>query len=352
MSESVEKVKSAASVPDPGRLAAYLKGRLPGLCGAIIVEPIGGGQSNPTFVLKAGGRRWALRAKPGRVADLLPSAHQIEREFRVLAALEGSGIPVPRVHALCTDEDVIGRAFYVMDYVEGRVFQDPRLPEFTTAERAELFADMNRVLARLHGLDYQALGLGDYGKPGDYLARQIGRWSRQYRASETETIEAMDRLIAWLPSCIPPNETTTLVHGDFRLDNLIFDAAQPRVVGVVDWELSTLGSPLADFAAHCLVFHFPPGRHRGLAGVDTAALGLPSEAEYVARYCANTGRAAIGNWDYYIAFNCFRMAAIVQGIRKRAELGTAAAANALEFGRGARLLAEMGWDRAQRMGAA
>jgi aminoglycoside phosphotransferase (APT) family kinase protein len=231
------------------------------------------------------------------------------------------------------------------------VFQDPRLPELASAERGELFADMNRVLARLHGLDYAALGLGDYGKPGDYLARQIARWSKQYRASETEPIEPMDRLIAWLPTCIPADEATTLVHGDFRLDNLVIDAREPKVVGVLDWELSTHGSPLADFSYHCCVFHFPAGRHRGLGDASPAALGIPTEAEYVATYCRNTGRAAIGDWDYYLAYNFFRMAAIVQGIRKRAEQGTAAAANALEMGRGARLLAEMGWQRAQRIGA-
>lgn len=350
MTDAVQRVRSAASLPDAGRLAAYLRGRLPGV-GQVDVEPLGGGQSNPTFLLAAGGHRYALRTKPGRAADLLPSAHQIEREYRVLGALADSGVPVPRVYELCTDEEVIGRAFYVMDFVDGRVFQDPRLPELTRGERTAIFADMNRVLARLHGLDYAALGLGDYGKPGDYLARQIARWSKQYRASETETIDAMDRLIAWLPTCIPADEATTLVHGDFRLDNLVIDAREPKVVGVLDWELSTLGSPLADFSYHCCVFHFPAGRHRGLGSVDHAALGIPTEPEYVASYCRHTGRAAIGNWDYYLAYNFFRMAAIIQGIRKRAELGTAAAANALEVGRGARLLAETGWERAQRVGA-
>ena len=350
MNDAAQRVKSAASLPDAGRLSAYLAGRMPGV-GRLAVEPLGGGQSNPTFVLTAGDRRYALRTKPGRAADLLPSAHQIEREFRVLAALDGTGVPVPRVHVLCTDEDVIGRAFYVMDFVDGRVFQDPRLPELSNAERGALFADMNRVLARLHGLDYQALGLGDFGKPGDYLARQIARWSKQYRASETEPIEAMDRLIGWLPTCIPPGEATTLVHGDFRLDNLVIDAREPKVVGVLDWELSTLGSPLADFSYHCCVFHFPPGRHRGLGDTNLAQLGIPTEAEYVASYCRNAGRAAIGDWDYYLAYNFFRMAAILQGIRKRAEQGTAAAANALEMGRGARLLAEMGWQKAERVGA-
>jgi aminoglycoside phosphotransferase (APT) family kinase protein len=351
MTDTVERARSAARLPDAGRLTAYLAGRLPGAGGGVEVEPLGGGQSNPTYLLRAGGRRYALRTKPGRAAELLPSAHQIEREFRVLGALAASGVPVPRVYELCGDEDVIGRAFYVMDYVEGRVFGDPRLPELAAAERGALFADMNRVLATLHGLDYQALGLADYGKPGDYLARQIARWSKQYRASETEPIAGMDRLIEWLPGRIPASETTSLVHGDYRLDNLVVDAHAPRVVAVLDWELSTLGSPLADFSYHCCVWHFPAGAFRGLGGVDCAALGIPTEAEYVAAYCRHTGRAAIEHWDYYLAYNFFRMAAIMQGIRKRAELGTAAAQNAMEYGAGARRLAELGWERARRMGA-
>ena len=340
-----------AAVPDGARLAGYLRGRLPGDFMSVEVEPLAGGQSNPTYLLTAGSRRYALRTKPGRSADLLPSAHQIEREYRLLAALAGSGVPVPAVYHLCTDEDVVGRAFYVMEFVAGRSYSDPRLPALTAAERAAVFADMNRVLARLHCLDYRALGLEDFGRHGDYLARQIARWSKQYRASETQSIAAMDQLIQWLPTRIPADDGTCLVHGDFRLDNLVLDASEPCITAVLDWELATLGSPLADFAYHCCVWHFPVGLYRGLAGIDTAALGIPAEADYVADYCRRTGRPPIAHWDYYLAYNFFRMAAIVQGIAKRAEQGTAAGANAMEFGRGAVQLAQMGWERARMIGA-
>jgi aminoglycoside phosphotransferase (APT) family kinase protein len=341
----------ATAVPDGTRLGEYLRGRLPGVDGPLEVTPLGGGQSNPTYLIRAGEQHYALRTKPARLADLLPSAHQIEREYRVLGALGGSGVPVPAVHHLCTDEDVIGRAFFVMDFVAGRVWTDPRLEALSAAERGQLFDDMNRVLATLHKLDYQALGLADFGKPGDYLARQIARWSRQYRASETTPVPAMDRLIDWLPTSIPADDGTCLVHGDFRLDNLVIAPDQPRIIAVLDWELATLGSPLADLAYHCCVYHFPVGLYRGLAGVDCAALGIPAEADYVASYCHRTGRPPVANWDYYLAYNFFRMAAIVQGIRKRAELGTAASANALEFGSGVLQLATMGWELARRLGA-
>ena len=343
------RVRSAGGVPDAARLARYLAGVLPGFDGPLTLERLAGGQSNPTFSVSAGGRRYALRMKPGPAAELLPSAHQIEREYRVLAALAGSGVPVPRVHHLCGDESVLGRAFYLMDFAAGRVYTDPRLPELSRLERAALFADMGRVLAQLHGLDPAALGLSDFGRPGRYLARQIARWSQQYRASETQPIAAMERLIEWLPARIPTEDSSCLVHGDFRLDNLVIDAQAPRVVAVLDWELATLGHPLADFAYHCLAWRFPAGALRGLAGADLAALGIPAEAEYVAAYCAHAGRGPIADWDYYIAYNCFRMAAIVQGIAKRAELGTAAAANAREFGSGARQLAELGWQLARQI---
>lgn len=342
---------SAKAVPDGARLGEYLRGRVPGVAGPLEVVPLGGGQSNPTYLLRAGAYRYALRTKPAPAADLLPSAHQIEREYRVLGALAGSGVPVPAVHHLCTDEDVVGRAFFVMDFVAGRVWTDPRLEALSALERGRLFDDMNRVLATLHTLDPRALGLGDFGKPGDYLARQIARWSKQYRASETTPVPAMDRLIEWLPTRLPPDDGTCLVHGDFRLDNLVIAADEPRVIAVLDWELATLGSPLADLAYHCCVYHFPVGLYRGLAGVDLAALGIPAEADYVGRYCRRTGRAPVEHWDYYLAYNFFRMAAIVQGIRRRAELGTAASADALEFGSGVEQLAAMGWDLARRVGA-
>jgi aminoglycoside phosphotransferase (APT) family kinase protein len=332
------------------RLGDYLRHYAEGFTRAPAVQRLSGGQSNPTYRIDAGGRCYALRTKPAPVALLLPSAHQIEREYRVLKALAQTDIPVPTVHHLCVDESVIGRAFYLMDFVPGRVFVDPRLPEVEPTLRAALFDDMNRVMAALHRVDWVALGLSDYGKPGAYLARQIARWSRQYRASETERIEAMDQLIDWLPRALPPDDVTALVHGDFRLDNLVFDADRPRIAAVLDWELSTLGSPLADFAYHCCVWHFPVGLYRGLSG-EAHPAGVPHEDEYRCRYRERSGHDADAHWDYYIAYNFFRMAAIVQGILKRSLEGTAAAADAEAFGRGARRLAELGWARAERIRA-
>ena len=349
MSHDANAAGAAVGGPDPQRLAAYLEQHLPQCRGPLGLERIGTGQSNPTYLMSAGGQCYVLRTKPGRAADLLPSAHQIEREYRVLAALESSGVPVPRVLLLCTDESVVGRAFYVMQFVAGRVLVDPRMPGQSWRERGAIFADMNRVLARLHGLDPVALGLADFGRPGQYLARQIARWSRQYRASEGARIDDMERLIEWLPAHLPADDSTCLVHGDFRLDNMVIHENEPRVIAVLDWELATLGSALADFAYHCLAWHFPVGTYRGLAGVDVAQLGIPTEAEHVAAYCRHTGRATIADWDYYIAYNCFRMAAIVQGIARRAELGTAAGADAAVFGRGARTLASLGWQRALKV---
>lgn len=333
---------------DAGRLGDYLRAHVDGFGRTPSIRRLTGGQSNPTYLVEAAGCRYALRTKPARSAALLPSAHQIEREFRVLGALAGTAVPVPAVYHLCTDEEVVGRAFFLMEFIDGRVYADPRLPALSADERHVVFDEMNRVLATLHGVDWQAAGLADYGKTDAYLARQIARWSRQYRASETEPIAAMDRLIAWLPTAIPPEQATTLVHGDFRLDNLVFAADRLRIVGVLDWELSTLGSPLADFAYHCCVWHFPAGLYRGLAGIAYPA-GIPAEEDYRRLYAQRTDRLAIPHWDYYLAYNFFRMAAIVQGIRKRSLEGTAAAVDAAEFGRGARRLAEMGWARVERI---
>jgi aminoglycoside phosphotransferase (APT) family kinase protein len=292
-----------------------------------------------------------MRAKPGPAAKLLPSAHAVDREFRVMDALGRAGLPVARMHVLCEDEAVIGRAFYVMEYVAGRVFWEQSLPGAAPAERTAIYDEMNRVIAALHTVDYAAAGLADFGKPGNYFARQIGRWSRQYVASETEKIDAMDRLIAWLPGAIPPGDETTVVHGDYRMDNFIFHPREPRILAVLDWELSTLGHPLADFSYHCMSWHIPPAQFRGIAGLDLAALGIPDEAPYIAAYCRRTGRERIGHWDFYLAYNMFRLAAILQGIMKRALEGTAASAEALDAGRRARPLAELGWQYARRAGA-
>jgi aminoglycoside phosphotransferase (APT) family kinase protein len=336
---------------DVGALDAYLREQVAGFRGPLDVEQFKGGQSNPTFLLRTPGARYVLRAKPAPAAKLLPSAHAVDREYRVITALGGAGVPVPRTFALCVDEGVIGRAFYVMDYVEGRVLWDQALPGMSPDERRAIYDEMNRVIAQLHGVDYQAIGLESYGKPGNYFARQLDRWSKQYRASETEKIEAMDRLMAWLPGAIPPGDETTIVHGDYRLDNLVFHPTEPRILAILDWELSTLGHPLADFSYHCMSWHIPPAQFRGIAGLDLPSLGIPTEEEYVATYCRRTGRDRIGNWDFYLAYNMFRLAAILQGIMKRALDGTAASREAADAGKRARPLAEMGWRYAQRAGA-
>jgi len=331
---------------DTGALEGFLGDR--GFRGPLAVEQFKGGQSNPTYLISGKGGRLVLRAKPAPAAKLLPSAHAVEREFRVITALGKAGFPVPRTHFLCEDEGVIGRAFYIMDYVEGRVFWEQSLPGMSARERGAIYDEMNRVIAALHAVDYAAAGLADFGKPGNYFARQIGRWSKQYRSSETEPIEAMDRLIAWLPEHIPAGDETTIVHGDFRMDNLIFHPSEPKILAVLDWELSTLGHPLADFSYHCMSWHIPPGEFRGIAGLDLESLGIPREPDYIRSYCTRTARDGIGNWNFYLAYNLFRIAAILQGVAKRALEGTAASAQALDAGRRARPLAELGWKYAEK----
>jgi aminoglycoside phosphotransferase (APT) family kinase protein len=331
---------------DVDRLARYLAGRIP-LFGALAVRQFKGGQSNPTYLLEAGGRRYVLRRKPP--GKLLPSAHAVEREYAIMTALAGTEVPVPRTWCLCEDPEVIGTAFFVMDHVAGEVHWDPTLPGMDRAQRRTLWLEINRVIAALHHVDYAALGLQDYGRPGNYIQRQIERWTRQYRSSETERIEAMDNLIDWLPQNIPPGEETTVVHGDYRIDNLIFAPAAPRVLAVLDWELSTLGHPLADFAYHLMAWRLSPGQFRGMHGTDLAALGIPSETEYIGLYCERTGRTQAGNLDFYVAYNMFRLAAILQGIARRAIDGTASNARAVETGKRARPTAEAGWSLVERM---
>jgi aminoglycoside phosphotransferase (APT) family kinase protein len=333
---------------DGARLTAYLAERLPGFAGPLQVRQFQGGQSNPTYLLNTPAARYVMRSKPGPAAKLLPSAHAVEREFRVMRVLADQGIPVPRMLLLCEDEDVIGRAFFVMEHVEGRIFWEQSLPGMAPAERSAIYDEMNRVIAALHRVDVGRAGLADFGKAGNYFERQIGRWSKQYRASETEPIDAMDRLIEWLPASVPPGDETTVVHGDFRMDNLIFHPAEPRIIAILDWELSTLGHPLADFSYHCMGWHIPPGAFRGIAGLDHAALGIPGEADYVARYCERTQRAPIEYWNFYLAYNLFRFAAILQGVYKRANQGIAASDDALKLGAVARELAAIGWTFAQR----
>jgi len=334
---------------DSARLEAWMAQQVAGFQGPLTVQQFKGGQSNPTFLLRTPRQAYVLRRKPAGV--LLPSAHAVDREYRVISALAQTAVPVARSYALCEDDGVIGAAFYIMDYVEGRILWDPSLPGMSRPERAAIFDEMNRVVAALHTVDYQAVGLSDYGKPGNYIARQVARWSKQYRASETEVIEAMDHLIAWLPEHVPASDETRIVHGDYRLDNVIFHPTEPRILAVLDWELSTLGHPLVDFAYHCMTWRLSPGQFRGLVGIDFTSLGIPSEADYVAAYCRRTGRAEIAprDWEYYLAFNMFRLAAIIQGIMARALQGNASSAEAVETGKRTRPLAEEAWRQVERI---
>jgi aminoglycoside phosphotransferase (APT) family kinase protein len=347
---------AASHAFDVGALEAYLQRSLPGFQGPLTVEQFKGGQSNPTYKLITPAARYAMRSKPGPVAKLLPSAHAVEREFRVMKALAATGVPVPQMHVLCEDESVIGRAFYVMQFMEGRVLWEQSLPGLSNAERGAIYDEMNRVIAALHSVDVAAAGLADYGKPGNYFERQIGRWSKQYVASVTEDIPEMNRLIEWLPAHLPASardeSQVSVVHGDYRLDNLVFHPSEPRIVAVLDWELSTLGHPLADFSYHCMAWHIPPGTFRGIGGLDHAALGIPTEAEYVRRYCERTNRpdpaALMADWNFYLAYNLFRLASICQGIAKRVVDGIASSAQARSTGESTRPLAQMAWRFAQQ----
>ena len=339
-----------------GVLQNFLEERLSGFAGPLSVEQFKGGQSNPTYKLITPNRSYVMRSKPGPAARLLASAHAIEREFRVMSALSVTDVPVPAMLLLCEDESVIGRAFYVMEFMPGRVLWDQSLPALSAAERDPIYDEMNRVIAALHEVDVAGVGLATYGKPGSYFERQINRWGKQYIASITEPIEAMDRLMQWLPEHMPASarddSEVSVVHGDFRLDNLVFHETEPRIIAVLDWELSTIGHPLADFSYHCMSWHIPTGTFRGIGGLDLAALGIPEEKDYVRRYCARTGRAdpqaVMADWNFYMAYNLFRIAGILQGIAKRVEDGTASSAQARQSGAGARPLAEMGWSIAQR----
>jgi aminoglycoside phosphotransferase (APT) family kinase protein len=344
---------------DSAALQAYLQDKLDGFSGPLTVEQFKGGQSNPTYKLNTPAASYVMRAKPGPAAKLLPSAHAIDREFTVMRALHNTDVPVPRMLLLCEDEAVIGRAFYVMEFMQGRVLWDQSLPGFEPAARGAIYDEMNRVIAAMHKVDVKAAGLEGYGKPGNYFDRSIGRWSKQYLASITEPIVEMDRLMEWLPAHMPASarddSEASVVHGDFRLDNLVFHPTEPRVLAVLDWELSTIGHPLADFSYHCMSWHIPSSLSRGIGGLDLEALGIPDEESYVRRYCERTGRAdphvVMADWPFYMAYNLFRMAGILQGIAKRVVDGTASSAQARTAAAGARPLAEMGWRIAQRSGA-
>lgn len=341
---------------DVNLLCRWLEKKLPDFSGPMSVESFKGGQSNPTYKLITPKRSYVMRAKPGPVAKLLPSAHAIEREFTVMRGLAGTEVPVPHMWCLCEDESVIGRAFYIMEFIEGRILWDQTLPGMDAAQRKAIYEEMNRVISALHLVDFTAQGLAGYGRPGNYFERQIARWSKQYQASVTQDIPEMDALIAWLPQHIPAiaksESMVSIVHGDFRLDNLIFHPTEPRILAVLDWELSTLGHPLADFSYHAMAWNIPPGSFRGIAGVDLGSLGIPTLAEYLRMYCEHTqlvSPAALQkDWNFYMAYNMFRIAAILQGIAKRVEAGTAASAQAVNSGAGAKPLAQLAWKFAQQ----
>ena len=333
---------------DTEALARYLRASVPAFGDDLVIEQFDGGQSNPTFRLTAGGKRYVLRKQPP--GELLPSAHQVDREHRVMHALAGSDVPVPRMITLCEDSSIIGTKFYVMEWVEGRVFTETRLPTLTPSERREIYLDLARVLARLHSVSPAAIGLEDFGRPGNYYERQIGRWTKQYLASRTEQIDAMDHLIEWLPRNIPAPGPSVVVHGDYRLGNVLIHPQEPRIVAVLDWELSTLGDGLADLGYLCQDYHGESYNDVGLAGADLGALGIPTEAEMVAEYCRHAGIGAIPNWPFYLIYNMFRSAAIIQGVYKRGLDGNASSASALDYKEAARLRSERGWKMVEALG--
>jgi aminoglycoside phosphotransferase (APT) family kinase protein len=330
---------------DEEALARYLTNKLEGFAGELTVKQFGQGQSNPTFLLGSGDREWVLRKKPP--GKLLPSAHAVDREYRVIKALQDTDVPVPEACLLCEDDTVVGTPFYVMKRAEGRIFRNPSMPEVSSAdERGAIFEAMNETLAKLHQVDLKAVGLEDFGKSGNYMSRQVDRWTRQYEASKTDEIESMESLIQWLTENIPDDKTTTIVHGDYRLENMVIHPTEPLVIAILDWELCTLGHPLADLAYNCMLYHFPAGSgtNLGLGGLDLEALGIPSEADYVDAYCRRMGRGPIPNWSFFLAFSIFRVAAIVQGVYKRGLDGIASSAKAESFGIYVRFLSDTGWQ--------
>jgi len=326
---------------DLATLGPYLEANVDGFSSLTAAKKFSGGQSNPTFLLTAKTGQFVLRRQPP--GELLKSAHAVDREYRVIKSLNGSDVPVARADHLCEDRSVIGSMFYIMSFEDGRIFWDPALPDLANDQRAAIYDEMNRVLAALHDIDVDAVGLGDFGRPGNYFERQIGTWTRQYKASETTTIAAMNKLMAWLPENLPAEDGESgLIHGDYRLDNLIFHPTDTGALALLDWELSTLGHPYADLAYQCMQLRLlPDAAIPGLGGVDRAALGIPTEAEYVARYCERRGLVEIPNWNFYLAFSFFRLAAILQGVLKRAIDGNASSQKAFDYGELAPELAEM-----------
>ena len=332
---------------DEVALAAFLQRETGITLAGLAVQQFGGGQSNPTFLLTSAGSRFVMRKKPP--GKLLKSAHQVDREYRIMKALADTDVPVPRMVALCEDESIIGTAFYVMEYLEGRIFRDPQMPGASRAERAAVYDSMNDVLARLHKVDFAKIGLSDFGRPGNYFERQISRFIQQYRAAQTDQIPEMEELISWLPGNIPVEDSVSIAHGDYRLENTIFHPTEPRMIAVLDWELSTIGHPLADLAYNCLGYHYINPRQGGLVGIDHAATGIPTEAEHVRRYCERTGRGPIDKWPFYVSFSLFRLASISQGVYKRGLDGNASSETAAQFGNTCQLLAQNAWRLAQQV---
>ena len=343
---------SSAMQLDTESLTAWMSANVNGFSGPITVEKFPGGQSNPTYQVQTAEANYVLRRKPP--GKLLPGAHAIEREFRIMSALESQGVPVPHCFALCEDDDVLGTPFFIMEKVEGRIFWNPTLPEVPEEQRASCYESMGEVIATLHNVDYVSAGLEDYGKPGNYFARQIGRWTKQYSQDEKAgRLSPMDKLCEWLPENIPDDgDGSTLVHGDYRCDNLIFHPSESRVIAVLDWELSTLGHPLADFTYHLMAYRTPEGLPSGMGKADPLSVGLPSEAEYIAQYCRHTKRDSIENIDYYIAFNMWRLAAIIHGIKGRMIRGNASSDAASGIVSHLETLADCAWEQAQKAGAA
>ncbi len=336
---------------DTAALERYLASHIAGFRGPLRLQQFSGGQSNPTYSLETPEARYVLRKKPG--GDLLPSAHQIEREYRVMQALAATEVPVPQMLHLCEDASIVGTPFYVMEHADGRIFRDATLPDATSQERHALYEAMNHTLAALHQVDWSAAGLADFGKPTDYVNRQVARWSRQYAASRMEPIEAMDHLMEWLARNAPTEAAdgtdTTLVHGDFRIENMVFHPTEPRVIAILDWELSTLGHPLSDLGYNCMNYHLPSQFKAlgGIADIDWKALGIPTEADYVGWYQQRTGRPAERHMKFFLAFSLFRCAAILQGVRKRAVDGQGSATDAIQVGMLARPVADIAWDLAR-----
>ncbi len=334
---------------DEAALDAFLRAEVEGYAGPLSVKKFRGGQSNPTYLVATPSKKYVLRRKPP--GNLLPSAHAVERECKVMTALHGQGFPAPKTYALCEDPEVIGTAFFIMDFVEGRIFWDSALPEVARQDRRPLYNALIDTLADLHRVDIERAGLSDFGKAGNYFERQIGRWSKQYKACETDRIEEMDRLIDWLPRAIPEDDAIAVVHGDFRFDNAIMHPTEPKTLAVLDWELSTLGHPLADFTYFLMVWRFPRDMRGGLAGLDLEAENIPTLDEAVTRYCARTGREGLADLEFCLSYNMFRLAAIAQGVYARALQGNASSEQAKSMGASVRPLAVLAWDYARQAGA-